>query len=198
MEPSLNEQSSLKLIESMINKAKNNFSESGTLYLVWGVVIFVCSITQFIATYFYQYEHAYYVWFLTWLVLIYQLIFIAKKKKKEKVKTYTGEILGYVWTCFIVCLFVLMFILQYNKAFFLINSVILVLYAIPTFLSGGILKVKSLMIGGICCWLLAVISIFIPVEFHILLISVAVLIAWIIPGIIMRKKYLEVNTGTGM
>lgn len=191
MEQSLNERSSLQLIESMINKAKNNFSESGTLYLVWGIVIFACSITQFIATYFYDYQNAYYVWFLTWLVLIYQFIFLAKKKKKENVKTYTGEILGYVWLCFIICLFVLMFILQYSKAYELINTVILVLYAIPSFLSGGILKVKSLIVGGICCWLLAVFSIFIPREFNILLISAAVLVAWIIPGLIMRNKFLN-------
>jgi FtsH-binding integral membrane protein len=195
MEQPLNEQGSLQLIESMIKKAKNNFSESGTLYLVWGIAIFICSITQFIASYFYHYDHAYYVWFITWLVFIYQIIFIARKKKRIRVKTYTDEILGYVWICFIACMFILMFILQYNKAFNLINSVILVLYGIPTFLSGAILKVKPLIFGGIGCWVLAETSIFIPQPFHILLISVAVLVAWIIPGMYMRKKFLKENAG---
>jgi len=191
MEQPLNEQSSLQLIESMINKAKNNFSESGTLYLVWGIAILICSVAQFIAIYFYNYQQAYYVWMLTWVVLIYQTIFLARKKKKEKVKTYTDEILGYVWTCFIACLFILIIILQINKSYQLIYPVILVVYAIPTFLSGAILKVKPLFIGGICCWALAISSLFIPQQFHLLLISAAVLAAWIIPGIYLRKKYLK-------
>ena len=48
MQEQFNEQNSLALIQSMINKAKNNFSESGTLYLVWGIVVFICSIIQFV------------------------------------------------------------------------------------------------------------------------------------------------------
>jgi hypothetical protein len=32
----MSETESLRLISSMINKAKNDFSESGTLYLLWG------------------------------------------------------------------------------------------------------------------------------------------------------------------
>jgi hypothetical protein len=32
----MSETESLRLISSMINKAKNGFSESGTLYLLWG------------------------------------------------------------------------------------------------------------------------------------------------------------------
>ncbi len=194
MEQPFNEQSSLQLIESMINKARNKFNESGTLYLVWGIAVFFCSTAQFIAGYIYHYQHTYYVWSLTWLVFIYQVIFLARKKKKEKVKTYADEILGYVWICFVVCMIVLMFILQYSKAFHLIYPVILVVYAIPTFLSGVILKVKPLLIGGICCWALALCSMFIPQQFHLLLVSVAVLLAWIIPGLYMRKKYLKENT----
>lgn len=194
MEQPFNEQSSLQLIESMINKARNKFNESGTLYLVWGIAVFFCSTAQFIAGYIYHYQHTYYVWFLTWLVFIYQVIFLARKKKKEKVKTYADEILGYVWICFVACMIVLMFILQYSKAFHLIYPVILVVYAIPTFLSGVILKVKPLLIGGICCWALALCSMFIPQQFHLLLVSVAVLLAWIIPGLYMRKKYLKENT----
>lgn len=193
MEQPFNEQRSLQLIESMINKARNKFNESGTLYLVWGIAVFFCSTVQFSASFFFQYQHTYYVWLLTWLIFIYQFIFLARKKKKEKVKTYADEILGYVWVCFIVCMFVLVYILQYNKAFLLIYPVILVVYAIPTFLSGAILKVKPLFIGGICCWALALGSMLVPQQFHLLLISVAVLLAWIIPGLYMRKKYLKEN-----
>ena len=190
MENVFDEKQSLELIAGMINKAKNKFTESGTLYLVWGIAVLICSIAHFVLWHFFDYKQAHYVWFFTWFVYIYQAIFLAKKKKNQNVRTYTDEILGYVWICFIVCFFIMIFILLYNKKFDLIYSAILVLYAIPTFLSGAILKVKSLLIGGICCWVLACISVFVAVEYHLLLISAAVLIAWIIPGINLRNKYL--------
>lgn len=193
MENSFNEKESLELITGMINKAKNKFSESGTLYLVWGITVLICSVTQFVFGNLMGYQHAYYFWFFTWVVYIYQAIFLFRKKKKLKVKTYTDEILGYVWICFIICSFVMLFILIHNKRFELIYSTILVLYAIPTFLSGAILKAKPLLIGGICCWLLASMSIFISVQYHLLLISVAVLLAWIIPGLYLRNKFLNEN-----
>ena len=197
MEKHLTEQESLSLIESMIQRAKNNFSESGTLYLVWGVTIFTCSLFQFIAIKYYHYSNAFYVWFLTWLVLIYQVIFLVKKHKKLTVRTYTDDILKYVWLCFTVCTFLMIFILQSQKPYTSIYPAILVLYAIPTFLSGMVLKVKPLTLGGTCCWALAVFSVFTAYEYQILFIAAAVLVAWIIPGIYLRKKYLKQNSYNG-
>ena len=191
MEESFNEKQSLELITGMINKAKNKFSESGTLYLVWGIAVLICSIAQFILGNVMGYQNAYYVWFFTWAVYIYQAIFLFRKKKQLKVKTYTDEILGYVWICFIICYVVMIFILIYSKRFELIYSAILVIYAIPTFLSGAILKARPLTIGGICCWVLACISLFVPLQYHLLLIAAAVLLAWIIPGLYLRNKYLN-------
>ena len=39
---------SLALIESMINKAKDRFNEDGSLYLLWGWVVLLCSAAEFI------------------------------------------------------------------------------------------------------------------------------------------------------
>ena len=189
MDQQFNEQNSLQLIESMINKAKNNFSESGTLYLLWGIVVFVCSMVQFVAIHFYNNQNAYYIWFLTWLVVIYQVIFLSRKAKKEKVKTYTADILKYVWICFAASMFLFIFILQYQKAYYSINPAILVLYGLPTFLSGVILKFRPLIIGGISCWLLSFGSVFVPYDYQLLFICAAVLFAWIIPGYLLRIKF---------
>ena len=184
-----NEHNSLQLIESMINKAKNNFSESGTLYLVWGVVIFVCSLVQFIGIYYFNNENVNLVWILTWLVVIYQIVFLSKRSKKERVKTYTADIVKFVWICFACCMFLFIFILQYQKAFASITPAILVMYGVPTFLSGVILKFRPLVFGGICCWALSVGSVLIPVEFQPLFICGAVVFAWIVPGLLLRKKF---------
>jgi hypothetical protein len=191
MNNQLDERESLALIQSMINKAKNYYTESGTLYLVWGIVVLLCSLTHFVLSYFFEYERSYFVWFATWGAFAYQVYYLSNRKKKLRVKTYTDEILGYVWLCFIACFFTMIFILMYTRNFDLILTAILVVYGIPSFLSGAILKINLLMVGGISCWTLAVLSLFIPVQFHLLLISAAISIAWILPGWYMRKKYLK-------
>ena len=192
-EENFSEQNSLQLIESMINKAKNKFSENGTLYLLWGYTILVCSVAQFLLQEVFSFKEAQYVWMLTWLVVIYQTIFLVKKKKQAKVRTYTDDIIGFVWLAFVVCLFLTIFILGYHKQYLLINSVILILYGVPTFLSGAILKFRPLMIGGICCWLLAALSPFVMDKYHFLLLGAAVVAAWIIPGHLLRIRYKKEN-----
>jgi len=184
-----NEEQGLAIITGMINRAKNHFGETGTLYLLWGWVIFICCMTQFIAIHFFHSEKAYFIWYLTWLAAIYQIYYLVRRNKNEKVKTYTGDIIGFVWMTFFICAMSVIFILIRNKAYESIDPCILVLYGMPTFLSGAILKFRALKIGGIVCWLLAIAASFVDYEFQLLLLSLAVACAWIIPGYLLRSKH---------
>jgi len=187
---------SLELIGQMINKAKNKFGENGHLYLLWGWAILACGLAQFILAYYVKWEHHYMVWFLTWLVFIYQMIYLARQKKREKVKTYTDDIIKIVWITFVVLMFLFGFLFgklmgeEYYKFF---NPGILALYGMPTVLSGAILKFRPLVIGGIVCWILSIISTYIPFQYQLLLLSAAVIAAWIIPGYLMRKRFKQNN-----
>jgi hypothetical protein len=189
----MTEAESLSIISGMINRARNRFSETGTLYLLWGWVILVCCISQFILLQYFGYEKSYQVWILTWLAFIYQAIYLARKKRSEKVKTYTDEIIGFVWLTFVCCGFLLVYLLLVQKAYTSIYPAILVLYGMPTFLSGIILKFRPLTIGGICCWFIALISPFVPQDYHLLLPAAAVIAAWIIPGYLLRAKFKKEN-----
>ena len=191
MENSKNEMTqaeSMVLIASMINKAKNRFSENGLLYLWWGWIVFACCIIQFIALYFFN-ENAWYVWLSTWVMAIIQIFIIKKKRKTQKVNTYTEEINGFVWLAFFICLMLSLFIVSYSGNQKLIYPILLVLYGMPIFLSGVILKFKPLILGSIYCWVFSVLALFILPEFQLLLVAVAVVLAWIIPGYLLRSKY---------
>ena len=192
-EMNMTEKESFELITSMINKAKNRVGETGTLYLLWGWLIFMCCTVQFVGLHFFHFENIFYVWFLTWLMLIYQIFFLSKEGKKRKVKTYTGEINGFVWLVFFICLMLVIFIGSFLKKYEVINPILLVLYGMPTFLSGIILKFKPLIIGGICCWVLSIISVFIPADYQLLFVAVAVIAAWIIPGYILKQNFKKEN-----
>ncbi|MEO7445753.1 MAG: hypothetical protein ABIT96_09940 [Ferruginibacter sp.] len=189
MDQPLNEQQSLQIIESMINKAKNNFSENGTLYLFWGFMVLVCCLVQFILLEVFHYEKSYLIWQLMWLAGVLQIFLIRRKKKYVIVNTYTGEIMKYVWLVFFGCMVLVIFILSYFKMFQAINPMVLVLYGMPTILAGVILKYRLLVIGGLACWALSIPAMMVPYSYQLLCISAAVIFGWIIPGFALRKKF---------
>lgn len=189
----MTEKESMELIASMINKAKGRVNETGALYLLWGWLILICCIVQFIGLHFFNYVNSFYIWFSTWILLVYQFFYIGKRQKFNKVKTYTGEINGFVWLVFFICLMLVIFIGTYLQKYEIINPMLLVLYGMPTFLSGIILKFKSLIIGGICCWMLSILSVFIPGDYQLLLTAAAIIAGWIIPGYLLKQKFKKIN-----
>lgn len=195
-------QESLLLIESMIKKAQNKFAENGHLYLLWGWVVFICGLLQFVLLHYFQYQKHYQVWMITWLIALYQYIYIKRKKKQATVKTYYSDIIGYVWISFVATMFLIGFAITnvssiLPRYYILFTPCIVILYGIPSFLSGIILRFKPLTFGGVGCWILGFIaSITIlqwDYDYQLLFIPAAMLVAWIIPGHLMRKKYLQNN-----
>lgn len=187
---------SLALIQSMINKAKHQFSDNGHLYLLWGWVVFLCSVTQFILINYVHYEKHYLVWMATWATFIYQAIYMYKNKRKRNVRTYTDDILNFVWLTFVVLMFLFGYLfgqIMGEEYYKFINPGFLALYGMPTFLSGKILRFKPLLIGGLCCWILSVLSPFVPQSYQLLVLSLGVVIAWIVPGYILQARYKKQN-----
>jgi len=189
-------QQSLEVIQSMIETAKNQFSENGHLYLLWGWLVLVCSLAQFFLLTILKYQYHYLVWMLTWLAFIYQMIYLAKEKRREKVKTYTDHIIGFVWIAFVIqmLLFGILFGTVLGDHYYkLMSPGFLALYGMPTFLSGIIIKFRPLIIGGIGCWLLSIGTLYITYDYQLLMLSAAMVVAWIIPGYLLRAKYNKVN-----
>lgn len=195
-DPELSPEKSLAVIQTMINTARNQISENGHLYLLWGWVVFVCAIAQFVLMNYFNYEHHAMVWMLTWVAFIYQMIYLFRTKKKERVRTYADSLIGYVWMTFVVLMFLFGFLFgrEMGENYYrMINPGFLALYGMPTFLSGIILKFRPLVVGGICCWVLSVLAGFIPYEYQLLLLALAMIVAWIIPGYAFRSKYKKEN-----
>lgn len=187
---------SLQVIQTMINTARNQFSENGHLYLLWGWVVLFCSIAQFVLLNYVKYEYHYMVWLLTWGAFIYQMVYLYRRKRREKVRTYADNLIGFVWMVFIVMMFLFGFLFgreMGDNYYRLMSPGFLALYGMPTFLSGVILKFRPLVIGGACCWILSIISTYIPYEYQLLMLAAAMIVAWIIPGYAFRAKYKKEN-----
>jgi FtsH-binding integral membrane protein len=199
MEDNFSPEESIRAIQAMIEKAKDHFSENGHLYLLWGWVVLICSLGEFVLVQAGVEGHQM-VWFLTWAAVIYQFIYLRKQQGREKVKTYAGSMIGYVWLAFFILMVLLAFFLfrgNEKANHVLLYPVFLALYGMPTFLCGALLKFRPLLYGGIGCWLLSVLSVYISPEYQLLLISVAMVIAWIVPGYLLRKKYQKQFVGYG-
>ncbi|TAH07000.1 MAG: hypothetical protein EAZ13_07655 [Sphingobacteriia bacterium] len=188
-EENFSAQHSLQLIENMINKAQNRMSDNGTLYLLWGWVVLICSSGQYLLMQFFASSKTGYIWLLTIIAGLVQIIYLSKQKKGAVVKTYTDEIINYIWVSFGICMGIATFIMTNLGSWVVLYSFVLLFYGVPTFLSGIAMRFKPLVIGGIICWCLSIISTFIQQKEILLLLSIAVLSAWIIPGYLLRKKF---------
>jgi hypothetical protein len=65
----------------------------------------------------------------------------------------------------------------------------MLLYGIPTFITGGVFKFRPMIFGGIICWVLAMVSMYTGVETDMLLMAACGLFAWLIPGIILWRRH---------
>lgn len=182
----MNEQKSLQIIEEMICKAKNEYSENGFMYLLWGWLVLIASIGHyFLLQAGYPYPFA--TWALMPLGGIFSAVYSIRQNRLQRVKTYTDTVMQYTWTAFLVVLGIILFMMSRLQ----INTypVIMALYGIPTFISGGVLKHKPLVIGGMLCWALSLAAFFVPFDVQLLLLAMAVSGAYIVPGHLLRKKY---------
>ncbi len=210
-EKQLSEQESLQLIQQMISRAKNNFVDTGIGPILWGSVISLCSIVQFLIIQF-QWHLPFDIWLLALAAIIPQILISVRERRERKAKGWDDDILGYVWLCFGVGVFIINFLNNVAADAFnpLLSdyreitgkenipnfwsygsSYLLFVYGYPTIVTGAARKFRLMTIGGIVCWVSALVSAFTVTKFDFLLMAVSAALAWLIPGIVLRKKYLK-------
>lgn len=195
MEKEFNPHESLQLIQGMINKAQNKFADNSFLYLLWGWVVFGCALFQYVVVKFKidVITHPEWVWFSTIGASIYQFIFLAKLEKNSLASTYTDELIKYSWIVFGISMTLISFVISKANEWNLAYPIIFVMYGIPTFLCGVIMKFNPLKIGAICCWIIAIVGTFVSSLELLLLLALAMVTTWIIPGYLLRKKFKSAN-----
>ncbi len=90
-------------------------------------------------------------------------------------------------------MFITIFLMSKENAFEKMYPMFLVLYGMPTFLCGIIFRFSALKFGGIACWALAIAAAFIRWDYQLLLLALAVLTSWIIPGYLLQQKFKKEN-----
>jgi hypothetical protein len=185
----LSEQQSLEIITKMINKAKDDYEETGIGTLIWGSLIALCSAITF-GNFYWKIPAFDYVWFLTLFALIPQIIISVRAAKRKKYKSYGDEAMGAIWISFAIALFLVSI---YSSKYQLPNAgaLFMIMYGIPTFATGYINHFKPMIFGGIVFWICAVFCFYIQFPYIMLFTVAAAIIAWIIPGLILRRRYIN-------
>ena len=180
------EKESLQLINEMIGKAKKSYVTKGIASIVWGSLITFCGLANWVEIHYHKDFGD--VWLLTLIALIPQIYFSIKEKRSKNFISHNEITINYVWIAFTVSMFITSFYFSYFRLGN-VSPLIMMLFAIPTFIIGGMSKFKPMIFGGIFCFVASVISMFTSVEIDVLLMAACGLLAWLIPGLILWDKY---------
>jgi hypothetical protein len=207
-EKQMSEQESLILIQQMINRAKNDFVDTGIGPILWGAVITFCSLVQAAQIHF-DYSLPFDIWILALVAIIPQIYISLKEKNERKAKGWDDDIMSYIWLCFGIGIFVVNIInnVQAHQLNPVINHYreltgkpipgiwtyatcyLLFVYGFPTIITGAARKFHLMTFGGILCWVFAIVAAFTPTKIDFLLMAIAATFAWLIPGIQLEQTY---------
>lgn len=188
MDKNLSPAESLALIQSMIDKTKENISENRMYFLLWGWVIFGAVLLQFVLKTIVHYQHHYMVWLAIIPAAIATAI-LSRRKGQAHYSTWIGDSMGYFWMGIGISFFVLSFIISSIPSGWLHAYPFFILfYGLGTFVSGKILKFRPLVIGGIINWVLAGLCTFVEYDYQLLITALAILCSYIIPGYLIRNE----------
>ena len=203
------EKDSLALITQMINKAKDSYHDTGVGAMMWGAIIAVCSLVRLSEIHF-GYKLPFDIYLITLFAVIPQIFITIREKKERKVRTYDDKFMDYLWLGFGICIFLMIHVInlmardlspildtyrnlpQSSDAFYLYEYVaplFLILYGMPTFVTGASCNFKPMLWGGIFCWVCSVITVYTSVKIDLLLTATASILAWFVPGLFMEKEY---------
>lgn len=218
----LSEQESLQLITEMIHKAKGSFNESGNSAILWGAVVAFCGIVSF-AEIQWNFSIGFDIWILILVAVLPQLYIVSREKRMKAVKTYQQSATDNIWLVYGISIAALaayqnvvplisdklmvsdgIQLLQKNLKtgeikdfhFFIpgISSVYLIIYAFPTLGTGLINKFKPMIYGSMLCYVFFIVSLFVSFKYDLLLLGLAGVANWLIPGLILRDRYLKGKT----
>jgi hypothetical protein len=216
----LTEQESLELITSMIQKAKASYYDRGTGAILWGTVVAIASFVTYLQKEF-NFSIHFDIFLIVLAAIIPQIFIGIKEGKENKVTKFEDAACNAVWLVYGITILGLTFYqnvipfvsshliqeegwymmkhyIDNTKPAEVINpfvpsvySLYLLLYAMPTLVTGIVKKFTPMTIGAIITYILFILSCYTTSKYDMLFGTIAAIVCWLIPGIILRRRYLK-------
>jgi hypothetical protein len=214
----LTEQESLKLITEMIGKAKGSYHDTGIGSLLWGSVVSIASLVNYLQLE-YNFQLSFNIWWIVIVAIIPQVFISIKQRKTSKIKHYNNDLVNAVWLVYGISIFALTFYqnivpnvtLKFisDEGWVLLKhytdgrpsepitpfapsfySIYILLYAFPTMVTAMVTQFKPMKYGAFITYGLFIASLYTVSKYDMFFGAIAAIFCWFIPGIILRKKYL--------
>jgi len=219
-ETPLTEQESLNIISSMIQNAKTSYHDSGISAILWGLAVSIASLLVYIQITL-NLTFPIDPFWIVFIAIIPQIYISLKAKKENKVVRFEDAAINAVWSVYgITILLLVMYaniapavskeyakqegwqlIQHYTNGSKLdaemypfipsLYSLYILLYTFPTMVTGIAKKFKPMIIGGIISYILFIVSCYTTFKNDMLIGTIVAIVCWLIPGIILRRKYLK-------
>ena len=187
----LTEQESLQLITKMINQAKNKYYESGLGSLLWGFTNLICFTLIYLVDTIKGFNLPFNPFYLMGITFILHFYFDRKEARFKVSKSHPDDIHKYVWAAFGICVLILTIVGGIANIGYIVIPALLLLFGMPTFISGCISKFAPFILGGIVFWILSIVTFLFQSEMSLLFVAAGATIAWIIPGFILRAIFFK-------
>lgn len=181
----LTPQQSLELITSMINQAKGNIQRSSFYFLLWGWTIVIANLGVYLLLNFTSAGNPFLMFGLTIPAAVISIVHGARNKASV-VHTHLERVHNWLWFGFGVTGFIL--VVFGKQTNWQINPLVITMCAVPTFISGILLRFRPLMFGGLAFWLFGIASFLAPLDIQFLLGALAVAVGYLVPGYLLKKS----------
>ena|SRR5688572_16731857 len=181
----LTTQQSLDIITKMIRQAHGNVKRNSVYLILWGVVIALANIGMFSLMWL-NYPRPYLVWLIAipaWILTIY---FSYRSSKNARATSHLDRVNSFLWFSYGLIIFTI--VAFGYKINFQLNPVILLISAVPAFVSGIIIKFRPLAIGGILFWIFGIVCFLVEGPWQYLIGAIAVTTGHLIPGLMLRNN----------
>ncbi len=184
-------QESLQVITRMLAQTRKNIQEQHAYYLIWGWLAIAAAGLQLILL---NLDLAFH--WIGWPIFmgiggVVSAIYSKRQKDQKRHGNKFEKAMSFLWIG-IVCGIFFFFFLAQISSWKVAYLGIIMLYGLGTFVSGGILEFKPLIVGGVLAWIVGLVGVFIaPFSGVVALLILAVLVSYIIPGYLLKAHKID-------
>lgn len=182
----------LRIIKSMIEKTKQSTADHGVHFVLWGWLVLAGCILTYTLVALTYYNLIWIGWVSLMAVgVVLSVVTHVRERGKAQAMTYVGNALMNLWiACGVgMTLAGLVGSLSPMLTARAVVPVICLIAGVGSFASGGIVDWRLLRITGIIWWAAALLAMFVPFEYHMMIMGAAIIIGYLIPGHLLRAQY---------
>jgi hypothetical protein len=181
----LSPQQSLDVITAMINQSQGKMRNNSFYFLIWGWTVALANFGMYGLMKLSDYPHPYIVWLITIPAWVVTMIYGSRQDKQAAVNTHLDKINMWLWICYGITL--LPIVIFMSKINYNLNPIILTVTAVPTFITGIMLRFRPLLFGGINFWIFGILCFFVDYQTQYLMGGVAIFLGYLVPGYLLKN-----------